>query len=260
MTKNSDSYARNPKKIDIHILESLTKKLKSERDKQIFTELLETTAKTAALATKFSLSKRRLQQIVSTQTKEYLGIKLLPKDIRKLAIAHQHSQGLKTKEISKKAGIKIRQKKVLSKDQIKSLRSVAKNKNHLLILDTLLETGCTLTEFTNIKRVDVSEESINIDGRKIKISKDLSERLREEKSEYVFSTRQSSKISDKRVFQILKKLSKAAGIEGLSPQVLRNTKTLGMASKGFSAKEIQKQTGIKNTGINHLGLGEALHD
>ena len=88
-----------------------------------------------------------------------------------------------------------------------------------------------------------------------KLSLQLNEFAKENKlseKDNLFSTRQAKTISDKRVFQIIKKYSSQAGFENVGPQTLRYSHIAHSFAVGKSIQEIESQTGIKNLNKFHL--------
>lgn len=259
MTKSSVSSAKSEKKIDFELVEKLINNIKNSRDKEIFSLILNTASKTKKISKKLNLSPRRIQQIITQYTVKEFNQKLLPKDIRNIAIEHKFNQNKSIKKTQKESRLKnIRCKEYLEEKQLKKIQTNITNKEHQLIFETLIQTGCTLTELTNIKKTDVQKDTIKIGERKTNISSELSKRLRETKSEFVFYTRQSPKISDKRVFQIIKDYAKKSGLKTASPQIIRNTYVVNALKKGISKTKISEQTGIKNLSLNHFGLAKGV--
>ena len=256
MTEISDSSKRIAKKTDFLVLVELLNRITSERDKKIFKLLLNKASKTADIEKKVNLSGRRIQQIVSFYSKKELGKKLLPKDVREITIRHFYDETKSISKTKKLSGLKeLNEKKVLTEKQISELKAVIKNKQHLLMVELILETGCTLAELVGIKKTDIKGQIIQITGRKTNISEKISKILLGIKTEYVFSSRQSQKISDKRVFQIIKGYAKKVGLKEANPQILRNTHVMNALEVGVSKTEIENKTGVKNLCLNHYGLG-----
>ncbi|MGV8162198.1 MAG: tyrosine-type recombinase/integrase [Candidatus Nanoarchaeia archaeon] len=263
MTNPSNKYELNSKldsKIDFEVIKNLITQIQNSRDKQLFELLLKTGCKTRILEEKTHLSARRIQQIVTFYSTKYLGKKLLPKDIRKLSIEHEQNSTRNFQKTKKFSGIKtLRVKRILTDEQIRKIKQKIKNKNHELIIRILTETGCTLSELTNIKPKDVIFTDLKIGTRKIPISKELKKEIEGKKSEYVFLSRQSLKISEKRVFQIVKKYAELAGLQNVSPQTFRNTYVLQKLRKEDSEHKTKQLTGIKNLNLSHYGVGSEVN-
>jgi len=200
------------------------------------------------------LEVRRVQQIV----KKYLGTK--PSKIRNARIIEiTEEKGIKkAKNIFGLKGLKI--KSFLNKNDIKKLRDNIIDKRHFIAFNTLLESGCLVSELVNIKVEDIKKYSISIgiSKREVRISNELLTSIREFISEenikdFIFTTRQSGRISDKRIFQILKKYGKNTGIE-LNQRILRNTKLAMMLQAKEDNKKIKDELGIKRLEFGSYGL------
>ncbi|MCF7866740.1 hypothetical protein K9L67_01590 [Candidatus Woesearchaeota archaeon] len=238
----------NDEKNILELVQTLKQQTNKPEIKQIY-EILEKAKKTEEIAKKTNLSKRRIQQIIKKQTGK------TPNQIRQ-EIIHLKQKNLKqTKKISSLK--QIRTKKYISESEIENILNKTKNKTNLTIIQTILETGCTLDEITNIKKTDLFDNQLNINGRIITITKQLKKNLNkiQTKSKYIFSSRQSEQISKKRIFQIIKKETNQ------NAQILRNTCIVNLLQKGISKEKIVKKTGIKNLSLSTYGIGEKInHD
>lgn len=148
----------------------------------------------------------------------------------------------------------------LALEDIIYLVSTIKNPRDRLILLLLYETGCSITELINIKIQDIKprkkeliiKKSIRTnEKRETFISKNLlsliKKYLKENKnqSKYLFSTRQSSNITQKRVQQILGQYQ-IKGIK-ITPQIIRYTHIAHAYQKGIAIQEITKQVGLRRS-------------
>jgi len=131
-----------------------------------------------------------------------------------------------------------------------------------LILRLLYETGCTVGELVDIKfshfnaeknqlRI-LSESARNGESRKVFVSKSLLDiitlfRKKNPDSPYLFYTRQSPKLTTKRVRQLVQKYSKVIGIKKTGPQILRYTHIVHAYQKNIPLDAIQKQVGLKRS-------------
>lgn len=139
-----------------------------------------------------------------------------------------------------------------------------------LILNVLYETGCTVKEATMIKLSDIDgvegviyinknqgikERVSYVSGNLIlKVKKFYKKEFgifniesKENNSRYLFSTRQSKKITTRRIRQIVKDNCKKIGVLNASPKLLRYTHIVHAYEKGMPINLIQKQVGIKKS-------------
>lgn len=191
------------------------------------------------------------------------GAKITTSDLRKLFIQNSISNNEPIENIKKKVGIKrLDKKEFLTKNEFDKIKKFVENKRDELILDIIFETGCTLKESVNIKINDIefTKNLLTIKANRTKricnISKKLSLQIKKfilenKSSNFLFSTRQSKTISDKRIFQIIKEYSKKANLI-VNPKILRYTHIAYLLSIGKNLEEISRQTGIKNLQKFHL--------
>lgn len=182
------------------------------------------------------ISERRIQQILSSYGLD------TPSKIRSQCIL----EGVSTKsshEVKTQFGLKsLREKEYLNKNESDLFRSFLNSSNNvrdLAISLLFLELGLTLNQVINLEKSDVRSNSIKIktiDGRfsdkkegtvkVFQISIQLAQLLRNvslsSNSNYIFSSRQGSKYSERRIQQIFDDYSSKLGFR-VTPQVLRNT-------------------------------------
>ncbi len=126
-----------------------------------------------------------------------------------------------------------------------------------LILRILYETGCTVKELVGLRYSDVdfagraihiSRKSARSGPRNVYVSAQLLDAIREYKhknpSPYLLSTRQSNRMTRKRVRQIVQGLLGSAGFAGHGPQTIRYTHIVHAYSKGIPLPAIQRQVGL----------------
>ena len=118
-----------------------------------------------------------------------------------------------------------------------------------LILSILYETGCTVSEIVNIKIKDLTQNHISIYERKSIISPILYAKIQtyfnlEGKDRiFLFYSRQSDTLTEKRVIQIVKFYSKRVGFE-VTPQILRYTHMAHAYERNIPISNIISQVGI----------------
>lgn len=152
----------------------------------------------------------------------------------------------------------------LNKKELARLYHQIDSSRDLLMLDLLYFSGCTVNELINIriKDIDFSRNTIRFPpestkGNKTRISqipkkliRQIKEYLGTEKPVmYLFTSRQSSKITTKRVRQLIQSYSEKANLGRINPQVIRYTHIAHALQKGLSLTAIQKQVGMERLRI-----------
>jgi len=140
-----------------------------------------------------------------------------------------------------------------------------KSKIHKGIFWLIFETGIKVGELVNIKTKDIDFENnvLFIDNEKapraVNISEELKSLLKEianQNKEYLFYSRQSPKLSPRRVQQIFKIYSKESS--EVKPQELRDI-AIARLAKEYSIDEIKELSGLKHFSIyTHGNIGFAL--
>jgi integrase len=200
------------------------------------------------------LDVRRVQQVV----KSYLRTK--PSELRHLRIV-ELSKIKDPEEIKKSVGLsRLEEKYFLKNDEIKKLHESIIDAKHSLMFNLLLETGCHISELVELKVEDINENTVFVGSPKRNVV--ISDRLASDIKDFVsegcikgalFTTRQSYRISDKRIFQILSEYGKASGIK-LNPRILRNTRLASMLQSGEDRSKIELELGIKRIEFGSYGL------
>jgi len=140
------------------------------------------------------------------------------------------------------------------------LDSIPKSERDSLILRLLYETGCTVNELVNIKRSDFEGNIIRIrpkharnhEPRTAYISDTLLKEIRgfcrkKPEGDFLFSTRQSSCMTTKRIRQLVQKYCSTARIGRVNPQVLRYTHIVHAYQRNIPLDAIQRQVGLKRS-------------
>ena len=118
-----------------------------------------------------------------------------------------------------------------------------------IIFTIFYETGCTVSELANIKIKDVTQTQITISQRKSIISPVLYAKIQTylnlegKNREFLFYSRQSDTITEKRIIQIVKFYSKRVGFE-VTPQILRYTHMIHAYECNIPISSIISQVGI----------------
>jgi site-specific recombinase XerD len=141
--------------------------------------------------------------------------------------------------------------KCLSKHEIQQLvERVSGNRNRLL-LRVLYETGCQVHELVAIRRRDVrpDDSRVIIAGRSLHISPKTVSLLEEQATmsihgPYLFSTRQSSCMTKKRVRQIIQSTSKDVLGKKVSPQTIRYSHIAHALQNGVKLEELRERVGL----------------
>ncbi|MFW6014095.1 MAG: tyrosine-type recombinase/integrase [Candidatus Nanoarchaeia archaeon] len=152
--------------------------------------------------------------------------------------------------------------KYLSFNEWDKLKSHKKLSRDDLILHILYYTGCTVNELVNIKIKDIDfrnqflhirkSSSRNNYHRRVFLSQKVLDKINtylkeNPSSEYLFSTRQSRKMTTKRVRQIVQSLCLQINIKDATPQILRYTHIAHAYQKNIPVDAIQKQVGIRRS-------------
>lgn len=150
----------------------------------------------------------------------------------------------------------------LSFGEWEKLKGIDKLERDELILSILYSTGCTVNELVNIKVKDIDfknktliirkTNSRNKTYRKVYLSGRVLEKiesfLREHNAgEYLFSTRQSKKMTTKRVRQIVQKLCSKINVKDATPQIIRYTHIAHAYKKNIPVDAIVRQVGLRRS-------------
>lgn len=150
--------------------------------------------------------------------------------------------------------------KTISKEQLSNIVSSITDTRDILIVNILYHTGLNLNELSTLKISDINikekkiriraENTKNRSSRDVLLGKDLlitlkrSLKIIKPEQEFLLSTRQSKKISNRRIEQILKDYGKRNEIE-LTPSVLRDTYIQNSFSSGIKKEKIQTAIGTR---------------
>jgi integrase len=215
----------------------------------------------------FSISKQRIITIVRAKT-ALQNKPLTPKELRKISLQRHYSLTKSGKLTKAGSGLKNLQLKLtLTPSQIEIFRSSISSEKDRIIFDLLCETGCNLKQLTSMKvqDIDMENQTVHIQSdtsatreRTIRITHSLCSRIKDYSRKLpaqsnLFRSRQSQKISDKRIFQIIKSYSKKTGIK-VNPQILRNTYIANTIKQGLPEHEVCKITGIQTLRFDQYGL------
>lgn len=215
-----------------------------------------------------NLGTRMVRKIIEKYFHEQ-GAKATARDLRKNYI-RTAAQTTPLPEVKQHAGLqRLDEKRVLTKDEFNRIRSCATTTKEKLFLDIPYETGCTLSELTAIKVKDIefTASFLILGQRHVPLSPRLLQEIRhylsrEQRSPdaFLFSTRQSATISEKRVYQIIREISCKACIAAC-PRVLRNSHISRAFASRRPLQDIAEETGIKHLEKFHLyGLLGGDHD
>ena len=135
---------------------------------------------------------------------------------------------------------------VLSLEEIQHILSKSTDREKLIVR-ILYETGCTVKELTEIQTNDAQNNSLRINSRLCMISPDTQKILnnwpRDQK--YLLSTRQSEKMTPRRIRQLLEDLSQRAIAKKITPHDLRYSHFAHALDRGISLRSIQERLGLK---------------
>jgi len=222
--------------------------LKKALKKKLYSEFLFSTRQSP------KMDIRRVQQIV----KKHLGSS--SGKVRQARIVELAAKKT-AEEIKKNTGLKrLEEKDFLGSEEIERIKAEIKEKKDSLAFGLLLETGCKISELVDIKVEDIGENSVSVGTpkREAGISRKLASEIKsfvdsEKISGFLFQSRQSGRISDRRIFQVLKLYGEKTGVK-VNPRILRNTKIARMLESGQDRKKIQDELGIKRLEFSSYGL------
>lgn len=152
--------------------------------------------------------------------------------------------------------------KYLTYSEWDRLDALKKNSRDDLILCILYNSGCTVNELINIRVKDIDQKkgmlsiskdsSRNKHSRRVFISPRVIEKIKKyieenSPSTYLFSTRQSSQITTKRVRQIVQSLCKKIKVVDATPQIMRYTHIAHAFMKNIPVDAIQAQVGLRRS-------------
>jgi integrase/recombinase XerC len=148
----------------------------------------------------------------------------------------------------------------LSHNQWQHLKDLQKPRRDQLILEILYSTGCTVNELVNIKISDFDLKANqlairpgnarNKEPRKVYITDGLAASVKhfaQGNTGYLFFTRQSDRMTTKRICQLVQKYCRLCKISNASPQILRYTHIVHAYEKKIPLSAIQKQVGLKRS-------------
>ena len=154
---------------------------------------------------------------------------------------------------------------VLTKEEIKKMIDLTKNKKHRLLIKLLYSTGMRLNECVNLKVKDLELENKigwvrkgkGAKDRMILISNSLIEELKEflkdkKPEDYVFSGR-NGKLSKRNVQKVVKLAAQRAGItKKVSPHTLRHSFATHLLESGVDIRKIQVLLGHSNLSTTQI--------
>ena len=156
-------------------------------------------------------------------------------------------------------------KRILSEIELNQLRLNAVNSRDSLLFGILYETGCLVSEIVDLRKKDilVEQRAIMFGDRLSRISAPLLESIQKfafsKKSEdHIFSTRQSPKMTKKRVRQIVQRSSKEILGSPVNPHSIRYSHIAHAMSRGVSMDRIRHQVGLQR--LRAKQLSELLKD
>lgn len=150
----------------------------------------------------------------------------------------------------------------LSYEEWEKLKSFKKLARDDLILTILYSSGCTVNELVNIrlKDIDFSKRILTIRKtcsrnkslRRVYLSKKVIDKIKifieqNESTDYLFSTRQSKKMTTKRVRQIVQKLCSKLNIPDATPQIIRYTHIAHAYKQNIPVDAILRQVGLRRS-------------
>lgn len=144
-------------------------------------------------------------------------------------------------------------RKAISQIELEMLRRSCSTPRELAILEMLYSTGCRVSELIGIKLSDInwSENSVHLFGKgkkhrtsylnaKAVVATREYLNTRKHESEYVFcNDRGGDAMKKENVERMVRKLAKRAGLEGITPHVMRHTTATQALQSGMPIQDIQ---------------------
>lgn len=196
------------------------------------------------------LSERRLEQIFSSICRR-AGVKLAPRDVRAQYLESARRKESSKERLREELGLKsIRpERSVPKKDMDRFMKSIGSERDRL-IFRIMLETGCSLDEIPALQAEDVGRDSITFKGvtklwaRDVPISRSLSQDIKQYcRHGHIFTTRQSRRITARRIEQLAKAYSRQAKVS-IAPRDIRSF-AISVLSRGVQNTELSRILGMK---------------
>jgi len=144
----------------------------------------------------------------------------------------------------------------LGTNELETLFSSIQNERDKLLARFLYESGCTVSEASELKTTNVHKDgTIIFSDRTARISTNLAHSLLTQAGSYIFHTRQTPNITPKRIQQILKPYLSAVHKGKVTPHLLRYTHIMHAYERGVPLPAIASQTGL-----TMVRLGQILAD
>lgn len=151
-----------------------------------------------------------------------------------------------------------KKKPALTDIEVERIREACANSKEKAIVETLLSTGCRVSEMCNIKLSSINGDSISVIGKggkerivylnakaKIAIDKYLNERV--DNSPYLFPKcrgKNTNQACDKEsIERIMRKIALRAGIEKANPHKLRRTCATSALKRGMTIEQVSRMLG-----------------
>lgn len=149
----------------------------------------------------------------------------------------------------------------LTKEEISKLAGSIQNNRDRILFEILYETGCTISELTQIRKKDFdfknstltipAENTRNNKARKNNLSTQIVKRIflylkKNRTKDFIFESRQSGRITERRVQQVIANYSIKSLSKRISPHDLRTTRIIHSFLDQRSIDDIEKVVGINN--------------
>ncbi|MFP4111829.1 MAG: tyrosine-type recombinase/integrase [Candidatus Woesearchaeota archaeon] len=190
------------------------------------------------------ITPRRVQQLLKSVS-AHIKKDITPSILRKQAVSELLKKNVPVETVKELSGLKsLDKKRFLSETAFQKFYSSIQDKRDKVIVKLFYETGITVSELSNLrkKEFDFERRKITIHNDKrfasgelriCRLSKELSSKLREiinskepyqSQSPFIFTSRQSTRLTGRRIQQILKFYSEKSGQDiEVTPNVLRNS-------------------------------------
>ncbi len=137
--------------------------------------------------------------------------------------------------------------------ELEALLQIIDRTRDRLLVRFLFESGCSISEAAAIHTEALaSDGTLALQGRTVIISADLARALKENAGTCLFSTRQTTTITPKRIQQILKPYLSQIHNGKTTPHVLRYTHIIHAYKQGVPIRAISNQTGLTSVRVAQI--------
>lgn len=141
----------------------------------------------------------------------------------------------------------------LKQDEVGRLLNTISNLRDKLLAQFLYESGCSVSEASELRASQIHRDGkVQFREHTATISLALTHALLEGASTHIFSSRQSSSITPKRIQQILKPYLKQVHKGKTTPHLLRYSHIIHAYQQGLQLGAIANQTGLSTVRLGQI--------